>query len=105
MLSKSKIASCLLGGLMYAPMIFGQYKFEKPVVINEEQGLPNNDIRSFSKSKDGYVWMGTSEGLSRFDGQRVKTFNLTENLDEPPFTNSINTVLPVDDRIWIGTDQ
>jgi ligand-binding sensor domain-containing protein len=105
MLPGKKIVFCFFCGFIYTPAIFGQYKFEKPVVIGKEQGLPNNHIQSFHKGKDGFIWMATSEGLSRFDGRQVKTFSLTKNFDIPPFTNSANAVLPVDNEIWVGTDQ
>ncbi len=96
---------CILYALVYTPTALGQYKFEAPVVIGKQSGLPTTDIRSFQKGKDGFIWMGTSEGVCRFDGQQAKTFTLTEDLDQPPFTNSVNSVLPVNDKIWVGTTQ
>ena len=105
MLRQNKIVCCFFYGMFYAPLIIGQYKFEKPVVIGKEQGYHFNDITLVKKGKDGFIWMGSSEGICRFDGQQLKTFKLTNNLNNPPFDNKVVTVLPVGNEIWAGTSQ
>ena len=37
------------------------------------QGLPQNSVTSIAQTDDGYMWLGTEEGLSRFDGVRLLT--------------------------------
>jgi ligand-binding sensor domain-containing protein len=105
MLTGRTITTCFLVAFLYAVPVCGQYKFEKPVVISKEQGLPNNNISSFKKGRDGFIWIATVEGISRFDGQLIKTFPLTPDPDAAPFTNTVNVVLPVDGEIWAGTTQ
>ena len=105
MLLKKKIGYCFLSGLFYVPVIFGQYKFEKSVVIGKGQGFQLSDIRRVVKGKDGFMWMGSSGGLCRFDGQQVKVFRLTEDFDKAPFNNTIYSVLPLEKEIWTGTAQ
>jgi ligand-binding sensor domain-containing protein/signal transduction histidine kinase len=39
-----------------------------------EQGLPENYVRALAQTRDGYIWVGTDEGVSRFDG--VNFFSL-----------------------------
>lgn len=31
-------------------------------------GLPTNTVRSITQDKDGFIWMGTDNGLCRYDG-------------------------------------
>src|SRR5882757_191449 len=38
-------------------------------------GLPQNASQALLQTRDGYLWVGTEEGLSRFDGSRFKVFN------------------------------
>ena len=40
-----------------------------------EQGLPENSVDAITQTRDGYLWVGTQEGLARFDGVRFVTFN------------------------------
>ncbi len=40
-----------------------------------EDGLPVDFIRGVIQSTDGYIWLTTQEGLTRFDGYSFKTFN------------------------------
>jgi ligand-binding sensor domain-containing protein/signal transduction histidine kinase len=38
-------------------------------------GLPHNSVRQVIQSRDGYLWLGTPNGLARFDGVRFTVFN------------------------------
>ena len=40
-----------------------------------EQGLPQNSVTSILQTHDGYIWIGTYNGLARFDGARFVCFN------------------------------
>ena len=42
-----------------------------------EHGLPQNSILSLAQTPDGYLWVGTQEGLVRFDGVRFTVFDET----------------------------
>ena len=66
------------------------------------EGLPQTSAQAIARTPDGYLWVGTQEGLARFDGAKFTTFD-TEN--EPSLPNKIISVLFVDKagRLWIGT--
>ena len=40
-----------------------------------ENGLPQNSIKYISQDSDGFVWLATEEGLTRFDGHKFYIFN------------------------------
>ncbi len=44
-------------------------------VWTQEHGLPHYTIRAIAQTKDGYLWLGTDEGLARFDGYDFVVFN------------------------------
>ena len=44
-------------------------------VWRQPQGLPQNSVLSLLQTRDGYLWVGTMGGLSRFDGVRFTTFD------------------------------
>ena len=35
-----------------------------------DDGLPQNSVYAIAQTRDGYLWVGTREGLARFDGVR-----------------------------------
>src|SRR5262245_60578290 len=67
-----------------------------------EQGLPQNSVQAIVQTKDDYIWLGTQQGIARFDGVTFTTFN-KENT--PGFTNNAVWALCVDHEgtLWIGT--
>jgi signal transduction histidine kinase/ligand-binding sensor domain-containing protein/CheY-like chemotaxis protein len=42
--------------------------------------LPANGINAITQTKDGYLWLGTSKGLVRFDGFEFKVIGLPDNV-------------------------
>ena len=44
-------------------------------IWTQEQGLPQDTIRAIAQTTDGYLWLGTDEGLARFDGYEFVIFN------------------------------
>ena len=39
-----------------------------------EDGLPANRINAITQTTDGYLWLGTQKGLTRFDGVQFTSF-------------------------------
>src|SRR3984957_17240285 len=66
------------------------------------EGLPQTSAQALARTPDGYLWVGTQEGLARFDGVRFTVF---DSNNEPAIPNKYITVLFVDraGRLWIGT--
>src|ERR1035441_2159874 len=50
-----------------------------------DEGLPNNYVRAIVQTPDGYLWVGTSAGLARFDGLRFTAFTPQNT---PPLENA-----------------
>jgi ligand-binding sensor domain-containing protein/signal transduction histidine kinase len=66
------------------------------------QGLPQNSAQAVARTPDGYLWIGTEEGLARFDGVRFTVF---DHSNEPAIPSKDIRVLFVDHagRLWVGT--
>lgn len=48
------------------------------VHYTDENGLPQNSIKAIVKGRSNFLWLGTEDGLVRFDGQKFYTFNKSE---------------------------
>ncbi len=68
------------------------------------EGLPQNSAKALARTPDGYLWIGTEEGLARFDGVRFTVF---DHSNEPAIPSKNIRVLLVDHagRLWIGTQD
>jgi signal transduction histidine kinase/ligand-binding sensor domain-containing protein len=80
--------------------VFGKYT---QYTWKVEQGLPQNTVAAIAKTRSGYIWLGTVEGLVRFDGVRFTVFNSSNT---PAIRSNLITAL-LEDRngtLWIGTD-
>jgi ligand-binding sensor domain-containing protein/two-component sensor histidine kinase len=79
---------------------------DSPFIVDSwstEQGLPQSSVISVIQTKDGYLWLGTLNGLVRFDGIHFTVFD-EENT---PGLNSDRIVYLLEDshgNLWIGTD-
>lgn len=69
---------------------------------NIKDGLPSQSLKSVVQDQQGYMWLGTQFGLSRFDGTTFTNYN-TQNSPFLP-SNGINKLL-VDSSglLWVGT--
>jgi len=68
----------------------------------QNDGLPNNSINAMAQTRDGYLWLGTQEGLVRFDGARFVVF---DRKTTPIMRHSWVQCLLVtrDGALWAGT--
>ncbi len=67
-----------------------------------ENGLPQNTVQAIVQTNDGYLWIGTQEGLARFDGINFTVFD-KENT--PAFKSNDIRFLTEDkqNRLWVST--
>ena len=92
------IAVGLFGTAVGQPYYFNHYQVES--------GLSNNSVECSIQDNDGFLWVGTINGLNRFDGYTFKTF-----YNEPGDTSSIGSnfirCLYNDSHgiIWVGTNK
>lgn len=66
-----------------------------------EDGLSSNSVRAIMQDKYGFMWLGTDDGLNRYDGTTIKVYNLN-----PQGSNDyISSLYDTTDNIWIGTED
>lgn len=66
-------------------------------------GLPQNSVTCIVQTKDGYLWVGTANGLARFDGVRFTTFRVGDSVG---LRSNRILCLFEDSRgtLWVGTE-
>ena len=75
------------------------YVFQR---IGDNFGLGSLTPSCILQDQEGFIWIGTPDGLLRFDGTRIVRFGLEQGL---PSTNVGQLVLAPNGRIWIVTSR
>src|SRR6187402_2091285 len=94
-----RILLCSLGLLwaLVTPLAAQQYNIKS---WSLEEGLPQANISSIVQDKNGYLWLGTSGGLSKFNGIEFRNYNHKDGFDG----NNVNYLFEDrDGNIWIAT--
>jgi signal transduction histidine kinase/ligand-binding sensor domain-containing protein/DNA-binding response OmpR family regulator len=108
---KTHIIVGILVVMLLAWGSFFNYALERPTPLEHymldtwdtEDGLPQNSIMAVRQTRDGYLWLGTQEGLVRFNGREFRTF---DQHNTPAITRNFIRVLLEDHEgtLWIGTE-
>lgn len=64
------------------------------------EGMPHDHVRAITKTRDGFLWLGTDSGLSRFDGKEFRNFGLREGLGSVAVFSLLEAR---DGTLWVGT--
>lgn len=95
------VAGTLAGGFAAEPVFSpAGYQFE---TWDVDAGLPQSSVTAVVQSRDGYLWLGTQNGLARFDGVRFKVFSPEVT---PGFPGNRITSVFEDSRreLWFGVE-
>ena len=67
----------------------------------QADGLANQAVTTITQDGAGYLWVGTENGLFRFDGARFLRYGKRDGLPAP-FITALTT--DAAGRLWVGTD-
>ena len=79
-------------------------------VYDNENGLPDNSINAICEDKFGYIWIGTWNGVCRFDGKDIRCYSSGSGGDgvkkgTAPVNDMVRTLCASDEGVWVGTDS
>lgn len=66
------------------------------VHLTEKDGLPDNEFYSALEDKDGFIWLGASKGLHRYDGTNYKLFSHPQQVGLSAFSVTLDD----DNIVW-----
>ncbi|MCX6334023.1 MAG: histidine kinase [Bacteroidia bacterium] len=68
-------------------------------------GLPHNNVRAIARDSSGFLWLGTWDGLSRFDGHSFRNyFHEPDDSTSIPFFSISELLVDGVNNLWIFTD-
>src|SRR6516225_10136660 len=74
--------------------------------LTEKEGLSNNTVSYLLQDNEGFIWVGTLDGLNRFDGYKVHSFYHIPGNDHSLVSNAIYELFcDKQNHIWISTEE
>lgn len=84
--------------------VYAQEKIINLKYFSVEQGLSDNQVTSIIRDDLGFIWVGTRDGLNRFDGREFHVFKHRYSDSLSLCANSITSLTTdIDSMLWIGT--
>ena len=81
-----------------------QSRYIKFARLTAEDGLSGNQVLGVAQDERGFIWFGTADGLSRYDGSSVKVYR---NDPDDPNSMSLSFVRAMladqSGNLWVGT--
>jgi signal transduction histidine kinase/ligand-binding sensor domain-containing protein/DNA-binding NarL/FixJ family response regulator len=88
--------------LLTAIQSFAQLRFSS-LTVND--GLSQHDVSCIMQDSHGFIWIGTYDGLNRYDGYNIENYSSITNNPESISGNRILCLFEDSQkRLWIGTD-
>ena len=86
--------------------IFAQQKELVSRLYTMKDGLPDQLVNDVMQDSQGFIWVATYSGLSKFDGMRFTTYRNNPSSTNSLRSNHVNSVLEDKmGRLWIGHAQ
>lgn len=97
---------CLILLFSFNPIINqtinAQYIWTKNIPLSNQ--LPSNEMTDIWQDRNGFIWIGTTNGLARLDGYQMKIFQNKYNTKQLA-SNHITCLAETASHIWVGTDH
>ena len=81
-----------------------EYNFNNFVHLSVAEGLSQSTVLAIEQDRLGQVWMGTRDGLNKYDGEEITVYQTDPKNDSTISNNDILSILEdTDGYIWVGT--
>lgn len=73
--------------------------------ITKDLGLSNNAVLAITQDDQGFIWLGTRNGLNRYDGYRIVTYRYNQKDSTTIVSNDIRSLFfdKKTESLWLGT--
>ena len=70
------------------------------VLYDNTNGLPTSEANAITETPDGFIWIGSYSGLTRYDGKNFERVDSTTGI-----ANVVSLFVDSKERLWIGTND
>lgn len=103
---KKLITTTLVGITVLTPINKLSYAQSKNLIfnnINIEQGISQSTIEAIFQDSEGYIWLGTNDGLNRYNGYEFKIYNYEEYQNSISHSGITDITEDKYGNIWVNT--
>lgn len=101
-MTKIKYWLLLAAGCMAAAATASEITFR---TLSVDEGLSQSTVLAIAQDPLGRIWMGTQDGLNRYDGYTFTVFRRNEQQPTSLGDNYVNALLPDGGLMWAGTSS
>jgi ligand-binding sensor domain-containing protein/serine phosphatase RsbU (regulator of sigma subunit) len=84
-------------------------RIQPPLQFNRlsiEEGLPQQHVTALAQDRAGFMWIGSQDGLTRYDGRRFRNYRHDRGSPSSLAANYITALdVAADGKIWVGTGE
>jgi signal transduction histidine kinase/ligand-binding sensor domain-containing protein/CheY-like chemotaxis protein len=74
--------------------------------LSAADGLPSSEVRKLAQDRDGYLWIGTVDGLARYDGVGFRVYRHNPADADSIAGNDVSALfVDRDNRVWCGGED
>ena len=74
--------------------------------ITIENGLSQSNAQTIYQDSNGYIWIGTNEGLNRYNGFEMKVYKADKDKKNTIINNYILSIQEDNEKnLWVGTNK
>ena len=98
-------AKSILTLLLLSLQLCGRANDFTSLHIDSDNGLSQSTVKSIAQDKYGFIWLGTKNGLNRYDGHQIMHVDVRD--DKRHFANQNVSALysAKNGTLWVGTDE
>src|SRR5450759_3184165 len=94
-----RLRGSVLALLLVTALSAQRYSFKE---YGQDEGLTNLDVYCLMQDRTGFLWVGTENGLFRYDGRQFRAYTEAQGLPSVQIRALHQTA---DGEIWAGTSQ
>lgn len=103
MMAKHSILTLLMVSLC---SIYGSAQTQEFYHFETNNGLNNNSVYSIIQDAKGYIWIGTKDGVNKFDGIRFSSIPIISNHNaKNDIITSLHLYQDKEKNLWLGTEK
>lgn len=96
----------IISFLLVFELVNCQFRNPRFRQLNINNHLPGNRIQCIEQDTDGMIWIGTSQGLCKYNGYNIYTYRADNDNNKTLSSDYISSIyVDITGNLWIGTDK